>query len=72
MARHLAIVEIEGEKFYDDERIREYRHVDKIMHYIPYDQLGDRKVKLLKEAWDDADLLPKKSQPGLRNKGKTI
>lgn len=57
MARQLAIVEIEGEKFFDDERLKEYRHVDKIMHFIPYSELGDRKVKLLQEA---RELLSKK------------
>ncbi len=57
MARQLAIVEIEGEKFYDDERLREYRHVEKIMHVIRYDELGERKVKVLEEA---RELLSKK------------
>lgn len=50
MARQLAIVEIEGEKFFDDERLREYRHVDRLMHVIEYSEIGDRKVKLLQEA----------------------
>ena len=57
MARQLAIVEIEGEKFFDDERLQEYRHVDKPMHFIPYNEIGDRKVKFLQEA---RELLPKK------------
>lgn len=56
MARQLAIVEIEGEKFFDDERLQEYRHVDK-MHVIEYGEIGDRKVKVLQEA---KELLPKK------------
>jgi hypothetical protein len=56
MARQLAIVEIEGEKFFDDERLQEYRHVDK-MHVIEYSAIGDRKVKVVQEA---QELLPKK------------
>ncbi len=55
MATRLAIVEIDGKKYFDDCRLKEYRHVKDIMDSIPYDQLGDRKVKLVTERMDLAN-----------------
>lgn len=64
MAWQLAIVEIDGKKYYDDTRLREYRNVDNFMDSIQYSELGTRNVKLIQER---TDLLEKKrirQQPG--------
>ena len=45
----LAIVEIEGKKYYDDIRMQEYRHVDDFSDKIKYADIGDRKVKVIQE-----------------------
>jgi hypothetical protein len=57
MAWQLAIVEIDGKKYYDDTRLREYRNVERFTDAIPYSEIGSRKVKLLQER---TDLLEKK------------
>lgn len=52
MAWQLAIVEIEGKRYYDDTRLQEYRHTNNFMDTIRYDELGNRKVSLIPERMD--------------------
>lgn len=41
----LEIVEIDGTKFYKDERLREYRQVTHTSNVIKYEDIGERVVK---------------------------
>ncbi len=64
MAWQLAIVEIDGKKYYDDVRLREYRNVDNFMDSIQYSELGTRKVKPIHERTDLLDKKRVRQRPG--------
>lgn len=67
MAWQLSVVEIEGKMYYDDTRLREYRSINNFMDSISYNELGTRKVNLIKER---TDLLEKKRvRKRLKGKG---
>jgi hypothetical protein len=46
------IVEIEGKKYYDDTRLKEYRNVKDFMDSIPYRDLGTRAVRVVQKRTD--------------------
>ena len=45
MATQLAILKINNKQYYQDDRLQEYREVKNYMNRIPFDEIGDRKVK---------------------------
>lgn len=57
MTTQLSIVEIEGKRYFDDTRLKEYRQVDNPHERVPYEAIGDRKVKVITE---QKELLSKK------------
>lgn len=48
----LAVVEIEGKRYYDNARLGEYRNVENYMDAILYSELGNRAVKVIQEMTD--------------------
>lgn len=52
MVMQLAIVEIDGKRYFDDERLREYRNIDDHTDSIRYGEIGNRAVKVIQERTD--------------------
>jgi hypothetical protein len=53
MAWELAIVEIDGKRYYDDTRLKEYREIVDWRLSIKYSDVSNRSVKIIKERVDD-------------------
>jgi hypothetical protein len=65
MVRQLPVVLIEGQKYFCDERLKEYRQVENPYSRIRFNEIGERRVTLV----ENEILLKSKKQKLKRNKG---